>query len=388
MPRGGIQEQQPTVAEQVKESAKRPAAPKNKKITRDRLVPSGSTLLNLACTETVDGAYVLGEYVNIVGDKSTGKTSGTLEVFAACAQLSRFDDYEFIFDEPERSNLFNMEAQFGKKAAARIRPPARDKDGVPVYSRTVEDFEVNVRRALKCGSPVIYVLDSFDALSSEMEMKKSDQRVAAKEKKDKKSREEKAEEGAAEEKEKKLAGSYGMEKAKGASQLFRLITADLQNTRSLLVVISQVRDNSDPMSMKKDRRAGGRAHDFYANHVIWLSCVEKIRDAKHKRQLGDWVKASVDKNKTTGKKRYVEYPSYVGYGIDDTDSMLDFLLVEGIINKSGAYVTWKGENWLRKELIKHLESDRVLLAELKQMTADAWMQIEDAIKIDRVPKYR
>jgi RecA/RadA recombinase len=378
MPRSDAAEE--PITEQVKKHAKRPveAKFKTKIVDRDRLVPSGSTMLNLACTDTIWGAYLLGEYTNIVGGFSTGKTSGSLEVFAACAQQRRFDDYDFIFDEPEVSNEFDMAAQFGKRAAARVKPPAYDAEGKPRPSKTVEDFEVNLRRQIKSGRSFIYVLDSFDALTSEQEVKKSDERVS------KADRKKRGEETAKDQK--KAAGSYGMEKAKGSSQLFRLITQDMKTTNSLLIVISQTRQEIDPMKQAKYRRSGGDAHDFYANHVIWLSCVEKIKDAKHKRELGNWVRAKVDKNKTTGKKRSVDFPSYVGYGIDDIDSMLDFLMVEGKLSSTS--LAWKGQkHGSRKALITFFEENKDELVELRVMAGELWMEIEMAIKPDRRPKY-
>jgi len=365
------------VVEQVKAAARRPAEVKAKKIDRARLVPSGSTMLNLACSDTPHGAFILGEFTNIIGGFSTGKTSGTLEVFAACAQQKRFDNHRFIFDEPERSNEFDMEKQYGRRVAARIEPPARTRDGEPLHSRTVEEFEVNLRRALKSGQPVIYVLDSFDALSSEQEIKKSDDKVK---------RAEKRRDADGEDDGKKAAGSYGAERAKGASQLFRLVTQDLKDTESLLIVISQTRQEFDVMKKTKHRRNGGDALDFYAAHVIWLSCIERIKDAKHKRQLGDWVRAKVDKNKATGKKRTIDYPTYVGYGIDDIDSMIDFLIVEGKLTSTS--LAWADEKFRsRKAMIDFFEADKAALEALRTAVCDLWTEIENAIKLDRKPKY-
>jgi RecA/RadA recombinase len=367
-----------SVCEQIKQHARKPVEIKSKVIDRARLVPSGSTMLNLACTDTVHGAFLLGEFTNIVGGFSTGKTSGTLEVFAACAQQKRFDNHRFIFDEPERSNEFDMEKQYGKRVSSRIEPPARDKDSESVYSRTVEDFEINLRRAIKGSRPVIYVLDSFDALTSEQEVKKSDARVG---KADRKKRGEETEKD-----KQKIAGSYGMEKAKGSSSLFRLVTQDLKDTQSLLIIISQTRQEIDPMKASKYRRNGGDALDFYASHVIWLSCIERIRDTVHKRQLGDWVRAKIDKNKATGKKRSVDYPTYVGYGIDDIDSMIEFLIADGELTSTS--LSWAGEPFRsRKALIAHFDGDKNAFTALRTAVAELWMKIEADIKLDRRPKY-
>ena len=70
---------------------------KNKKY--ELLVPSGSVMFNLSCSDHYTGAYIPGTMINIVGDSSAGKSFLVLSGLAECANNSLFDDYNLIYDD-------------------------------------------------------------------------------------------------------------------------------------------------------------------------------------------------------------------------------------------------------------------------------------------------
>lgn len=51
------------------------------------LVSSGNVLLNLACSDKKEGAFVGGTMINIIGDSSSGKTILALTVLAEALKL-------------------------------------------------------------------------------------------------------------------------------------------------------------------------------------------------------------------------------------------------------------------------------------------------------------
>lgn len=348
-----------------------------------RLVSSGCTMLNLACSDTPWGAFLLGSMINVVGDKGSSKTTTGLSVLAEATQDPNLDDYRLIFDDVEAANEFDVSAMFGHKLAKRIEPPS--KDGA---SDTVADLQNNLLQAIKQNEPFIYVLDSFDALTTDEELDRAYAKADGKE----------------------VKGSYGMQKAKGASELFRIITRELKGTKSLFIIISQVRENIDPMSFKKYRRVGGKALDFYASHILWLGNVGTVK--KHDRVVGHEVRASVDKNKINGKLRIVDYQTFDGYGIDDIGSMVDFMIREKLwkpkkakeekkpvpgkrqprmskvtVDKASIFVaTDLAIEGNRSTLIRLIEEQELVKA-LREEVAAAWMSIEDSLRPARKPKY-
>ena len=160
---------------QVLKAAKAPTKrPKEEKA--QRCLSSGSTLLNLACTNTPTGAFVEGKYIFFVGDSASGKTFLSMSCFAEAARDSHFKNFRFIYDNVEDGCLIDLPALFGEKVAQKIEPPTKDEAGVPVYSSTVEEFYYHLHDALEQSKkekrPFIYVLDSMDGLSSVAEEEK------------------------------------------------------------------------------------------------------------------------------------------------------------------------------------------------------------------------
>jgi recombination protein RecA len=325
------------------------------------LVPSGSVMLNLACSNTVSGAFEAGRMVNLIGDSNSGKTYLALEMLAQCARLKSFNNYELIYDDCEHALSMDIEGLFGSTLANRIMPPAT-VDNEPKYSRTVEDFHCNFLDALDRGA-CIYVLDSFDALTSEQDAGKiDDMRDAHKTGKE-------------------ISGSYRMAKPKKASEILQDTVSKIEKTGSFLLIISQTRDNIDPRSFEKKTRSGGRALKFYASHEIWLAVLGKIR--KKERVVGTELKAKVSKNKLTGTFREVGFDFRHGYGCDDITSALDFLIAEKAIKKG----EWRDVKFgTMPRMVQEIEDknmEKLLFKDLQ----DKWLEIEEALKPNRKSKY-
>ena len=355
-------------AKSILESSRRPAKKTEKK--EIDLAPSGSTLLNLACTDTPFGAYQLGGMVSIPGASSAGKTILALTCLAECSMLERFDDYDFIFDDAEQRLAFDIKYLFGSKVKKRISPPPLGSGG------TIQTFESNLLTLQKKEKPFIYVLDSFDSLSSDEELEKEMRKALAMAK--------------SEEAAKKIAGSYGTEKAKIAGQILRMVNDGLKGTGSLLLLIQQRRQkmNAGPFS-DPYTTAGGEAPFFYCNHQVWL---DKIGQEKDKgRVIGTKTRARLKKNSITGKLREAEFSVFYDYGIDNITSCIDFMLEEGFWKKAGHSINagklTGSDKFSKRELVNFIEEEG-LEVEVAKMVHDAWMQIEEELKLDRKPKYR
>ena len=65
---------------------------KPKKKAPSHLLSSGSTLLNLACSDDPRGAYRKGHYYYLVGDSQSGKTWLAMSVFAEASINPRYPD--------------------------------------------------------------------------------------------------------------------------------------------------------------------------------------------------------------------------------------------------------------------------------------------------------
>ena len=251
-----------------------------------QFVSSGCALFD----EVLGGGYVLGRIVNIVGDKSSGKTLLAIE---ACANFHRqYPDGVIEYAEAE--------AAFDQQYAEALGMPidaVRFADNV----FTVEDFFRDVQRLIKDsnGKPALYILDSLDALSDDAELKREIN-----------------------------AGSFGGSKPKKMGELFRRNVQAIESANILIIIISQLRDKIGVTFGETKTRSGGRALDFYASQIIWLAEISKLKKTINgiERVTGVQIKARCKKNKVGLAYRDCEYPILFGFGVDDLTSCAEWLL--------------------------------------------------------------
>jgi len=313
---------------------------------------TGSTLLNLACTDRYDAGYLKGAYYYLVGDSVSGKTWLSLSAFAEACRNPAFRDYRLIYDDVEGGALMNVSHYFGKDVARRLER---------VQSDTIESFYY---RMADLTDPSIYVLDSQDALTSKASSLKFFKQKKA------------SEEG------EKSAGSYGDGKAKYHSENLRHVLHGLRRTGSILIIIGQTRDNLG-FGFETRTRSGGRSLRFYANLEVWTSVGKKLLRTVRgkKRTVGIRCIAEVKKNRLTGKvgkDRAVEIPIYYGLGIDDLGSCVDYLLAEEHWKRGKEKVIDAPELLFagtRGEIISYAEGEG-LEAKVAQLAADVWKQVE------------
>lgn len=294
------------------------------------IVPTGSATFNLECSGRVEGAFSIGKMVNLIGDSHAGKTLFALTILAECARDDRFVNYRFIYDDVETANEFDLPYLFGESVADRIEEPGEniDENGLK-RSETIEDFNDNLARVFKDERPAIYILDSFDALTSEAAIEKDEDNRKKREKGN------------------QITGSYGDGKAKKASEMFSQRIKQLAKHKSVLIIISQTRDNIGFGAMFNPKtRSGGRALKFYAFHEVWLACGKKTKEGK--RVVRTDVQAKITKNKLTGRHGEAYFPILFDYGVDNISSCMDFLTDEG--NWSGTKRNLNSQGFIPKKL--------------------------------------
>jgi len=344
---------------------------------KDELLSTGSTLLNLALTGTTTGGFAKGKYFWFVGDSSSGKTFFCLTCMAEAAINPNFSEYDLIFDNAEDGALMKLEQYFGAAMAARLQPPAWSKEGEPLNSRYLEDFYFHLDDRLiqveqGKAKPFIYVLDSLDALDTKYGRRKFNEQKDA----DRKGT--------------KAKGDYGDGKAKINSQWIRGIRARVQDTGSVLIIISQTRDDMEGQMFSRGKASGGRALKFYATCQIWSSVGAAIKKTVHgdARKIGQIIKLNTVKNRMSGKDWEVVVPFYFSYGIDDIGSCIDFMVKCSAWPESNGSIKvdelqFKGR---RATLIKQIE-DNGWEEDVRLAVKAVWKDIEAKCDLKRKPRY-
>jgi protein RecA len=312
-------------------------------------VSTGCAILD----SVLGGGYVLGRIANLVGDKSTGKTLMAIE---ACANFAR------TYPKLGTIRYAEAEAAFDLKYAAALGMPT-NKVTFAENMLTVEDFYEDLLRHIEENKdkPSLYVLDSLDALSDRAEQGRTiDQ------------------------------GSYGANKPKKLGELFRRLTQKLEHSKVLLIIISQIRDKIGVTFGETKMRTGGRALDFYASQVLWLTEIEKMKRTidKVERVTGIRVKAMCKKNKVGLPYRYCEFPIVFGYGVDDLTANVEWLIDVGKESALTALGLSKAGYKVRLNNLRNKGGEEVkqLREDLRTVVKREWARVETGF-LPSSPKY-
>ena len=352
------------------------AALKPKPEKRRPGLSSGSTLLNLACSERTDEAFYPGRVYQLVGDSSSGKSILTLGCMAEANVNPAFKDYDLIYDDAENGAFFDFGKFFGPTLAGRVKAP-RIMNGVNKYSEYLEDFYDALDDLYRAKRPFVYVLDSMDVLWPREDSKKYSDQKKVRRKNEAKGTEEKE------------GGSFGMAKAKRNSELLRVAVPKIRATGSILIIVSQAKTSMDAYGDGKTS-AGGLALKFYSSLQMWSSVGGHIKRKVgiRERELGIKSVVRIKKNRQTGKDRKIMVPILHSVGLDDTGSMVEYLIEEGWWKKGDKGYNAKefGYKGNSESLVQQIEAngDEV---ELKAIVKACWADIEAKCQVDRKRRY-
>ncbi len=349
-------------AEKIKKALR--AKPKTS-VSQSIYLSTGSTLLNLAFSNLAQGGFVPELCYSFVGDSNSGKTWLAMSALAEATIDSKFKDHRLIFDNAENGSHMDVEKYFGKKAFDRIE--RLDP------STTLEQFYDRMDDVLKEKVPFVAVLDSMDALWTDTEEnQRRNDKLARSKGKD-------------------PSGSYGTSKPKYNSAHLRVLTNGLKESGSILILISQTRDNIGfGAKFQPKTYAGGNAIKFYSRIQMWTSVKKRLKKTYREKDhvIGTLMQVKITKNHVTGWEGTVDVPIIRGVGIDDLGACVDYLVDGGHWKKSKAGISAPelGITLPREELIKHVESEE-LENELREIVQDVWHETQTATQTIRKPRY-
>jgi recombination protein RecA len=305
-----------------------------------RGIPTGSISLDLAL-----GGRGLprGRVVEIYGPESSGKTTLTLHVVANAQKaggICAFVDAEHALDPG-----------YARKLGVKL------DDLLVSQPDTGEQALEIVETLVRSNAVDVVVVDSVAALVPRAE-------IAG-----------------------EMGDSFVGLHARLMSQALRKLTAAISKSESMVIFINQIREKIGVMFGSPETTTGGRALKFYASVRLDIRRIGQLKEGEE--VIGNRTKVTVVKNKIAPPFRKVEFDILFNRGISREGELLEIGQVEGVVLKSGTWLSMKhphegeirlgqGVERARQFLIDNPEVAVEIDKALRQKTADRTKASDEA----------
>jgi len=125
------------------------------------------------------------------------------------------------------------------------------------------------------------------------------------------------------------------------SQALRKLTAAIAKSLTTVIFINQIRMKLGVMFGNPETTTGGNALKFYSSIRLDIRRIESIKEGQD--VMGSRVRVKVVKNKMAPPFKQAEFDIMFAEGISKTGELIDVGVEKRLIEKSGAWYSYKGE---------------------------------------------
>src|SRR5438445_924079 len=272
-------------------------------------IPTGAISIDFALGI---GGFPRGRVVEIFGPESSGKTTLALQVIAeaqAAGGAAAFVDAEHALDPT-----------YARKLGV-------DIDNLLVSQPDYGEQALEITSALISSGVIdVVVVDSVAALVPKAEL------------------------------EGEMGDSFMGLHARLMSQALRKLTGAVSRANACLIFINQIREKIGVVFGNPETTTGGRALKFFSTVRIEVRRTASLKDGD--QVIGNRTKIKVVKNKVASPFCEAEVDILYGEGISREGDLLDLGVAQGIVEKSGSWLSYSGER-----LGQGRDNARVLLKE-------------------------
>lgn len=150
------------------------------------------------------------------------------------------------------------------------------------------------------------------------------------------------------------------------SQAMRKLTAALSKSNTCAIFINQIREKIGVMYGNPETTTGGRALKFYSSVRLDIRRTAGIKGNENS-EIGNRVKVKVVKNKMASPFNVAEFDILFNEGISRTGAAIDMATEFAIVDKKGAWFSYKGQRLGqgREAVREELKKNSALLEELE-----------------------